>query len=638
MELTDRILRILHVEGAGIIASDTFGRVHLLDEELRVLKSSPRVRNGRPLYGLEVADGWIVGKDRMGAVLRWSLDTLDLMNRIDPESVCDPSTLMEGESPSPISARGIGIWDGRVYVTSGYHHQMLVLDLESFDVLEIRDNICGDSPMEWASTDHPTQHAVSDKVGNLRFGNFSTLEFPLVVKLDDGNIHRVRYDARHERFWCTQDYGEGETSDIANGIVVVSMDGEKEDECLFGRDDVEFVIFSPDYSRAYSGGFDGELHIFDNSERDLRIERTVSGFSHQLSDITVSPSGDVFVLCQDGEIVKMSADGTFVCGLNFQRQAVWDIQPSLEDPNVLYCATDSGVAVAEVHQVASGPTLRIREDHETGHGFTRRVAPVAGGWLGITRDRHVFRAAQGGATFWSRQLPSLLHAVAASPDHSRLLVASNAGAFELDAVTGEELGVLTVDGLPIWACTYLPDGRRVLITRNGILVVFDEEADTPSWKLNQGDYPKRVWPQNGFLYVVGDGGLKEIEVGHGVTRKWNDMLSNTTENATVNEGLVCEVSYGMQLAAYTYENNDFVGFLEDLPDYPKALTIVRDAKGTAHLLVGFRTGLLSLYRLDKSPEDGTFAKLEDRWLPRRPARYTLSHVDHVAHAHTKSDM
>ncbi len=626
VKLTDRAMRILHVAGEGLLVSDTFGRVHLLDDEFHVIRSSPRVREGRPLYGLAVADGWVIGKDRMGAVLRWSLDTLDLVNRLDPVTVCDPSGLIEGEEPSPVSSRGIGVWDGRVFVTSGYHHQMLVLDLHTFDVLEIRPNICGNSPMEWACVEHPTRHAVSDKEGNLRFGSFTDLEFSDHVKLDDGNIHRVRYDSRHDRFWCTQDFGEGDNADIANGVVVVSVDGEKQDEYLFARDDVEFVAFSPDFSKAYSGGFDGELHIFDNSTPELRVQRVVSGFSHQLSDITVSPSGDVFVLCQDGEITRLTADGTFVRAMGFRRQAVWDIQPSREDPAVLYCATDSGVAVAEVHQRASGPTLHITEDHETGLGFTRRVAPVEGGWLAVTRDRHVLRARRGGEVVWDRRLPEgLLHTVAASPDGTRALVAGNAGAVELDTATGETLTTLGVDGLPVWAATYLPGGERVVATRNGVLAVFGEDPGKPQWRLDQGEYPKRMWAQDGFLYVVGDGGLKEIAVGRGVTRTWRELLSNTAENATVSDGLVCVSSYGMQVAAYTYDGDGFVGFMEDLPDYPKALSIVRDRDGRPHLLVGCRTGLLSLYRMDKPAEEGTFAKLEDRWLPRRPARFTLSY-------------
>ncbi|MGW0711848.1 WD40 repeat domain-containing protein [Streptomyces sp. NPDC002643] len=621
-------MRIVWVEGEGLVASDSFGRVHLLDEELRVVRSSPRVRQGRPLYGLTVADGWVIGRDRMGAVFRWSLDTLDLVNRLDPATVCDPATLIEGEEPSPVSARGIGVWDGRVFVTAGYHHQMLVIDLETFDVLEVRPGLFGHSPMEWACTEHPTLHAVSDKEGSLRFGDFTDLNFPDHVKLDEGNIHRVRYDARHDRFWCTQDFGEGENTDIANGVVVVTPDGAKEGEVLFARDDVEFVAFSPDFGRAYSGGFDGELHIFDNSSRELRIERTVTGFSHQLSDITVTPAGDVFVLCQDGEIVKLTADGSFVKGMGFRRQAVWDIQPSLEDPSVLYCATDSGVAVVQVHQSATGPTLHLLDDHVTGHGFTRRIAPVEGGWIGISRDRQVFRRDRNGEQLWRTPLPeALLHTVKVSPDGTRAVVASNARATELSTATGEILATRKVDDLPVWTGTYLPDGDLVLGTRNGVIAVFEPGRTEPKWRLDQGQYPKRMWAQDGFVYVVGEGGLKEIEIGRGVTRTWRDLLSNTPENAVVNEGLVCVSSYGMQVAAYTYEDNDFVGFMEDMPDYPKALRIVRDGAGRPLLLIGCRTGLLALYRLDKPPEDGTFAKLEDTWLPRRRAAYTLVHHD-----------
>ncbi|MEV0224393.1 WD40 repeat domain-containing protein [Streptomyces sp. NPDC050704] len=632
MELTDRVMRIIWVEGEGLVVSDSFGRVHLLNEELRVVRSSPRVRQGRPLYGLVVAGRWVIGRDRMGAVFRWSLDTLDLVNRLDPATVCDPATLIEGEEPSPVSARGIGVWDGRVFVTAGYHHQMLVIDLETFDVLEVRPGMFGHSPMEWACTEHPTLHAISDKEGTLRFGNFADLNFPDHVKLDEGNIHRVRYDARHDRFWCTQDFGEGENSDIANGVVVVTADGVKEGEVLFARDDVEFVAFSPDFSKAYSGGFDGELHIFDNSSRELRIEHTVTGFSHQLSDITVTPAGDVFVLCQDGEIVKLTADGSFVKGMGFRRQAVWDIQPSIEDPSVLYCATDSGVAVVQVHQAATGPTLHVLEDHVTGYGFTRRVAAVEGGWIGISRDRRVFRSRRGGELVWSRPLPdALVHTVKVSPDGSRALVASNACATELDAGTGETLATLGVDDLPVWTGTYLPDGDLVLGTRNGVIAVFGQGQSEPKWRLDQGQYPKRMWAQDGFVYVVGEGGLKEIAIGQGVTRTWRDLLSNTPENAVVNEGLVCVSSYGMQVAAYTYEANDFVGFMEDLPDYPKALKIVRDGAGLPFLLLGCRTGLLSLYQLSKPAEEGTFAKLEDVWLPRRSATYTLDRHSALAY-------
>lgn len=631
MNPTDRIVRILYVDGTGLLASDTYGRVHLLDEKLRPVRSSPFVREGRPLYGLAAADGWVIGKDRMGAVYRWSLETLELVDRLDPAEVCDRSGLEPREEPSPCSSRGIGIWRGRVYVTSGYHRQTLVLDLRTFEVLQVRPNICGDSPMEWACTEHPTRHAVSDKHGNLRFGSFDTGEFPELVKLDDGNIHRVRYDARHDRFWATQDFGEGDNADVANGVVVVSTSGEKEGELLFARDDVEFVAFSPDGSRAYSGGFDGELHIFDNSRRELRIERTVTGFPHQLSDLTVGPDGQVWVLCQDGTVVELDEAGDFVRHNGNRRQAVWDVRPARDDARTLYCATDAGVAVVRVTDSAVGPMLRTEAEHLHPWGFTRRVAPLDGGCVGITRDRVVFRMDRDGAVRWHLRLPHLPHTVSVSPDGTRALVATNGGGVELDTADGGVVDEPDVEGLPVWATAHFPGGERVLITRNGVIAVLHPHEARLLWRFDQGEYPKRAWAQDGRLYVVGDGGLKEIEVGVGVSARWSRLLSNTVENAVVADGLVCASSYGMQLALYDHATVSFAGLLEDLPDYPKALTVVRDADDAPYLLVGHRTGVLSLYRMVPGARGRRgrrlLRKVRDHWLPRHPVRFTLRHVD-----------
>jgi hypothetical protein len=81
--VTDRLIRILHVDGQGLLASDVYGQVHLLHADLQVVRSSPFVRPGRPVYGLAIADGRVIGKHRMGAILRWRLSTtLVLLRRI----------------------------------------------------------------------------------------------------------------------------------------------------------------------------------------------------------------------------------------------------------------------------------------------------------------------------------------------------------------------------------------------------------------------------------------------------------------------------------------------------------------------------------------------------------------------------
>jgi hypothetical protein len=102
----------------------------------------------------------------------------------------------------------------------------------------------------------------------------------------------------------------------------------------------------------------------------------------------------------------------------------------------------------------------------------------------------------------------------------------------------------------------------------------------------------------------------------------------------VDDDLVCAGSYGMQLAGYDRETGELLGLLEELPDYPKALSMVHDAAGVPYLLVGCRTGLLSLYRLDRRRGKLRFRKLRDHWLPRRPAAFTLVHHDHAAAGRT----
>jgi outer membrane protein assembly factor BamB len=563
---------------------------------------------------LEIGGRWIIGKDRMGAIFRWDRASLQLLDRLDPAELADPAMLIEDEEPSPISARGIGLWRDRAYITTGFHDQMVVLDLNDFRVLEIRPNICGSSPMEWSCTEHPSLHAISDKKGFLRFGSYETLDFSRVVKLDDGNIHRVRYDSRHDRFWATQDFGSGDAADIANGVVIISTAGEKLDEYLFARDDVEFVAFSPDRLWAYAGGFDGELLIFDNAEPRLQVARTVTGFSHQLSDISISDRGEVYVLCQDGEIYRFAADGTPIDRSRRPRQAVWDIQPARTSGSTLYLATDSGVSVASVSESAFGPHLSVRASVEYGHGFSRRIAATDDGWVIVTRDQFVLRAGEDGAQLWQTRLDALAHGLSVDCARGRVLAATNGGAVELDLADGRPLRGLSVDGLPIWVALYVGDGTIILISRNGVISQRDAETDAELWRLDHGEYPKRAWIRDGDLYVVGDGGLKRFEIGAGERQRWSELLSNTAENVAFVGETVCVSSYGMQIAAYDRASAELIGLLEDWPDYPKALCAVPYPPDQRYLLVAGRSGLMSLYHLNRKPADGTFTKVRDMWL------------------------
>jgi outer membrane protein assembly factor BamB len=642
MELTDRIVRIISLGSLGILAADVVGRLHVLDKDLKLIRSSRSLpatipASQRPVYTLTVSGGWVVTKDMAGNIAKWSLDTLDLVDYYDAYSVCDRTLLMDGEEPSPVMSRGITVWDGQVYVNNGYR-QLVVLDLESFTINSIGPSVTGDMPIEHFCTDHPDIHVISDKGGRLHFGSLATMEFPTMVKADESNIHRVCYDRRHERFWFSQDAGKGETAYLSHGVAIAGTDGTVVRQYGFATNDVEFVALSPGHEKAYAGGFNGVLHVFDNTTEELRLEATITGFGHQLIDLVVDADGSLYVLSQDGGLVKLDDSGAELARADFRRQCVWDIQPAADDPHTFYLATDDGVSVISVSDSRAGqPALRLVAHHVTGLGFTRRVVAMPDGWLGLSWDHKVFRASADGTLRWVRDLPAFGHTVAVSPGYDRVLVASDAGGLELSAATGDLLAQLSIEGLPIWAGTYLKSGERVLSTRIGQVRAFAPDSSSVAWTLDFGfsNYPKRMRATEDALYVIGGQGMKEIPLEHltgggelalgrdqlaTVERRFVELLENTVENGVIMDGIACAVSYGGQLAAFNYESTEIIGLDEDIPDYPKAIAGLPAADGGRFIILGGRGGYLRIYRLDGDPGQISFVKLRETYLPRSGSR------------------
>ncbi|MEV4441285.1 PQQ-binding-like beta-propeller repeat protein [Streptomyces sp. NPDC049577] len=636
MELTDRVARITHIPGAGLLAADVTGRIHLLDEELRLLRSSPAptgtiLAGHAPVYTIAAAGDWIVGKDKLGTLLRWRLDTLDLVDVLDAHYTCDRSLLMENEEPSPQMSRGILVHEGRVYVNNGYR-QVVVLDLETFEVERIEPSFADDVAMEWLCTDHPEVDVVSDKSGRIFLGDLAALDFPNVVKVDGGNIHRICYDPLHDRFWATQDDGVDENDCIANGVLTLDARGKVLDQLLLARDDVEFLAFSPDHRTVYVGGFDGVLHVLDNSTPQLRVDHTVSGFTHQLTDFAVGTDGSVFTLTQDGDLRKLSADGrTLLARAAFRPQCAWDIQPSVDDPAELFVAADDGVAVVSVVADRRGePQVRLLDHVRTGFGFTRRVVPLPGGWAGVSRDRWVWRSDRAGNVLWKHRLEALTHTLAGSAGHERLLAAANDGVTELDAATGEVLGRLDIGDASAWAACYLPTGERAVASSDGVITLFAAGTDEVLWRLETDEYPKRMWATADSLIVTGQQGVKEISLAtREITGRWTELLDNTVENGALLGDRVYAVSYGVQIGVYERESGELLALAEDLPDFVKAVAAVPYGTDGAHaLLAGGRGGFLSLYRIAEPAGGGTAAreapakdaaplvKVRDAFLPR----------------------
>lgn len=621
MELTNRITWIEMTPDGGLLAADVTGRLHLLDTDLVLRRSSParadtRIAAGAPIYTLTIADGHVITKDKLGTITRWSLSTLDPVDVLDAAATCRRDLLDEDEVPSPIMSRGIAVLDGKVYVNNGYR-QLVVLDLETFTVEAIEPSPAGDNPIECINVDHPSVHVLSDQAGRLHLGDLRTRSFPRAVSLDAGNVHGVRYDPRWDRFWATLEESHDTGTAVSNGLVTLSVDGAVEHRLLFALDDVEVVALDSTASRVYCGGFDGELQVVDNTGEKPEVVRVLRGFPHQIITMVVLADDSLVVLTQDGEIVRLTEDGTMLARASWRRQCAWDLQPVLGRPDALYVACDDGVAVLEVGQSMLGPVPRVVAHHPSDAGFLRRLVPLPDGYVTLSRERAVARFDTAGVLRWSERLPGLLNDLALSPDRSRVLVAGNAGGWELDSASGTPVERFDIDGLPVWSAAYLDDGTRVLLSRDGRLCGFAPDSASVVWRLDLEDYPKRSWTADGLLWVTGENGVKVIEpYGDGVLRRYEELLYNTVENAVTVGGLVVAVSYGMQMAAYEADSAELVGLAEDLGDFAKSLAVLRQGDA-AFVLVGGRGPVLGLYGLDAGPERGTFVKLRETLLPRR---------------------
>jgi hypothetical protein len=265
---------------------------------------------------------------------------------------------------------------------------------------------------------------------------------------------------------------------------------------------------------------------------------------------------------------------------------VWDVQATVEDPAAGYVATDAGVAVVRLCRDISW-TLIVEDHHPTGFAAIRRLASVPGGVLAITGDGRVFRMDSAGRLVWETRLPGCPHSIAADTAATRVLVATNAGAVELDARTGALLGLF---GGPARAATFLPNGNRAVAGHRGDLLVATPTGET-RWRMELGELPERLWVDHDRLFMVGEGGVKEIVVGEGVVARWSAPGADTVDDAVVIDGSVFTVSGGSRLDRHGYATAGYHGRLGHATD-PETVTVL-EAGRQPWLLVGHRDGRLS---------------------------------------------
>jgi outer membrane protein assembly factor BamB len=601
MLVQNRLLRIVYFpKNDYLIGSDIRGRVHKFDADLKLIQSSPVVTYDRPINSICLTDKYIFTKDRFGSIGKWCINTLQPLDFHDGRRVCDRSELMPGEEPSPTPNRGIAVFEGRVYTNNGYG-QMVVLNAETFDLLEVRKSP-SETFIDCICVEGGDIHALTDVEGNIFIGNIETNEFPISHKIDTNVVHSVVYDRRHDRFWTTQDGGLGDDQGVRTGVTVIGRDGLEFKEFKISHEDNEFIAFDPECRYLYAGGFNGKISVFDNKDCDFHLSKVIGPLEFQIIHAAVVSEDRIYALLQTGDIIRLDSSGREVARTEFNNSCIWTLEPHPCDEGLLYAGTDEGVSLLryEAGNYGSVDITQVAK-HVHGRGIVKDVRPLPdGSYVCISRGGFAFRANAEGDILWHRQVLGIPRGVAVNFTYDRCMVSSDDGTvWEFDTAEG-----LVIDQIPVgsasYACAYVEDGRRVFTVDKGFCVLVcspDTHEIIGSIDGFSSRLKRLIRCSNGELFVVGPDGMFELDLkNYRISKKFGDYLVSTKENGSLCDGYLYVGGYGYQVGTYRYENSELVDLKETLPDYTKAFASRIGEDGLPIILVGGRGGFLCAFR------------------------------------------
>ncbi|MGE7875461.1 WD40 repeat domain-containing protein [Streptomyces venezuelae] len=597
----NRLLRVMYVENKNfLIASDVSGRIHKFDLDLNLLQSSPSVTYNRPVNSLCCTEKYVFTKDRGGAIGKWDIETLAPLDFYDETLICNQEKLFEDEEPSLSPNRGIAYLNGRLYTNNGYG-QMVVLDAETFEVVNIFESP-SNTFFDCICVENPDLHALSDVDGMLYIGNLETNDFPVQVKIDTNVVHGVVYDKRHDRFWTTQDGGLGEDKLVRTGVTTIEKDGTGFNEYKISHEDNEFIQFDPEYKFLFVGGFNGEISIFDNTNKDFKLKRVIGPLEFQIIHAAVVSENQIYALLQTGELIHLDGTGSEVNRTHFNNRCVWILEPHPKDENLLYAGTDEGVNLIR-YEAGRFKTVNIEQidKHVHGFGIIKDVKPFPdGSYVGISRSGITFKADNTGTIQWYRQVLGVPRSIALNKEFNKCMVSTDEGTiWEFNTEDGNKIDSFYVDG-PAYACVYTLDGRRVVSTdKNQMVYVYAPGSHEVLGSIQFSRRLKRMSRgSNGEIFVTGGHGMIELDLkDYGVKKHFEEALISTKENGVLCNGHVYVGGYGYQLATYQYEDGEIIDLQEHLPDFSKAFAASVPSDEIPILLVGGRGGYINAYRI-----------------------------------------
>lgn len=608
-----RPLRVDYVPSKNyIVTVDTQGVIHRLNDKLDIIKSSAAPLINTKVYCLTATDDHVYTRDYVGVINKYCIETLKKLATLHTEHYALSEKLLQDEEPSPSNARGIQVFGEYLYTTNGYG-QILKLNKNTLVVEEIIEHPSNEKTfIDYFNVENSNEQIISDKEGNLFFGDLANLEFHRRIKVDEGSVHVVRYDSRNERYIATQDYGLENSYGIESGLAIIDPDSLEFTSHPFTTDDVEFIFFDKDLTEIYTGGFDGKIYVFDNTTPKLKLIRTLGPFNHQISYGLMMNEDRILVLLQSGEMLIVDKNGNELERLDFDYVCYWDFVDG-ESSNEFYAPNGKGITKFTVEEIRdSDIIIKESEKFEYGFGLIFKLVRINNSrFVALSRRNLVFSFDENGYVLWSTNLEYLPKSISCDDKKQVVLVGLDNGIMqEVDLNNGR---LLRRKNFGASVTTSIFNGEDVVVgTSNDSLHVVNYETFEESHEtLFLDGYPKRIRLEGHHLVLTGGGfGYLEIEKDTYKISKQivGDLLYNTREVAVRIENYVFISSYGHQLGVYDYETNQIVYLVERLPDYVKSIKHYKARNGGNYLIIGGNNGFLQCYQVN---EDGSLLLLKE---------------------------
>ncbi|MDP5274844.1 hypothetical protein [Chengkuizengella axinellae] len=590
--MRERIQNIHIVNENYIVAGGRKGQIYLLDSNLNIVKQSRNIDLNNPIYKIVSTSDFIFTKDNAGNIVKWDIDSLEPLDILISSEYKDESGLHEDDLAVSSPNHALEIYNNKLYSSNGYG-QILELDLEELSVERILDPN-KESFTEYICSDKKDVHVLSDFRGWLYKGSLDTGIFEKAIRIDDGPVHCVKYDKKHDRFWGT--------TDNRYGITIVDGNLENAEHYSITNDDVEWITFNKDYSLAYVACFDHYLYIYSNKNKQIQLKNKIGPFKFQLNQVCYVNDETIYVVLESGEVYQVNGTTGNIMSSIGNGNCIWGMDEHPDHPEKVYCALEDGSVSVVCYESDRYNSIKIKEVERFHYSFgrIRRSIPLKdSGFIAISTNGTVFRADASGDILWHKQLKGICRDVAYF--ENRVLVGTEDNyAMEMSLDSGEMIAEFSLE-LPVWAVCYDLKGNLILGMRRKMIRVLDANTKELITNIELLDNIKRFRVlNNGNILVNGPEGIVELNASTWkVEKRWAEWVTTTCENAIVDGNYVYGITYSSALISYNYHDSISSNFLDiqNVSDYPKGMVIQKGKDGTSVLLVGGRGPYINAYRL-----------------------------------------